>query len=160
MKIELSRNGHVLNINQIEIDGNLINFDSIEPGRAFIAYPIDEPKSFIESAISKNFDDFIDSLLLFVNTKLVNVDREWIARQLAERSMTIQKVDSIPQLFCSECQNILSIEDDLREDGVRRIFAKTCEKCIDHAKEEAIDEHNENSDCDTEIRVGEFLGFK
>jgi hypothetical protein len=156
MKLELSRNGLVLNLNQIEIDGVWINLDSKEPGRSFIAYPISDAKNELEKNIAKNFDDFMQAIRVFIGEN-VDIDREWIAAQLAERSITIQKIDSRPQLFCSECQNILSLEDDLREDGVRRIFAKPCEKCIEHAKEEAIEEYSENSDCDNEIRVGEFL---
>ena len=156
MKMELSRNGLVLNINQLEVDGKLINFDSIEPGKDFIAYPICNPKNAIEKEIAKNFYDLMISLNGLVSV-FVKFDRAWIASQLAEKSITIQKIDSRPQLFCSECQNMLSLSDDIREDGVRRIFVKPCEKCIEHAKEEAIEEYNENYERDIAIRVGEFL---
>jgi hypothetical protein len=55
MKLELSKNGCVIEINKIEVDGNLINFGSIEPGRAFLAYPILDPKNAIQKEIAKNF---------------------------------------------------------------------------------------------------------
>ena len=156
MKLELSRNGLVLNIDQLEVGSDLINLDSVELGRSVIAYPIRDPKNEIEKNIAKNFDVFMQEISVLVGSN-VKIDRDWIAAQIAERSMTIQKIDSKPQLFCSDCQNMLSLEDDLREDGVRRIFAKPCEKCVEHAKEEAVEEYNENYERDTAIRVSEFL---
>ena len=159
MKLELSRNGCVVDLSKIELG---LNIDSIEPGKAFIAYPISDPKNEIEKNIAKNFDDLINAIRVYACDflyagDLIRFDRAWIASQLAEKAITIQKIDSRPQLFCSECQNMLSLEDDLREDGVRRIFAKPCEKCIEHAKEEAVEEYNENYERDTAIRVSEFL---
>jgi len=153
MKIELSINGGVVDVSKVELG---LDIDSIEPGKVFIAYPICNPKNAIEKEIAENFDKLIKALRIYAGS-YVKIDPAWVASQLAERAIIVQKIDARPQLFCSECQNMLSLDDDIREDGVRRIFAKPCEKCIDQAKEKAIEEYNENYERDIAIRVGEFL---
>lgn len=145
MKLQLSRDGRAVDINQIDFKDQTIHFgEQVEGSVSFWAYANDGARH-IDLLANRNFGLIFDHLKSLYPTAFI--DKSWLSTQLVGCVFSIKKT---ALFICSECDSILGLTDQINDDGVQKTFIMPCEKCLEDdrstAFEEGVSDHREGGE--------------
>lgn len=135
MKLQLSHNGLIIEIGQIDLKDQTIYFgEQVEGSVSFLAYANDG-KHHIDLLANRNFGLIFDHLRNLYPTDFI--DKSWLSTQLIGCVFSVKKT---ALFICSECDSILGTTDQFNDDGVQKTFIMPCEKCLEDEQIAAFEE--------------------
>lgn len=151
MKIQLSRDGIVINIDKIDLEDQTLFFgDYVEGSVQFLAY-LNDGKAPLDLIANKNFCLILDHLKQMYPNQFI--DKSWLSQQFVACVFSIKK----KELFiCGDCDAILGVDDKISEDGVKKIFLKPCERCLEDERNAAFEEGRSEENYDY-FNVKDFI---
>ena len=137
MKLQLSRDGGIVEIKQIDLKEQTIFFgEQVEGSVSFLAC-VNEGKHHIDLLANRNLGLIFDHLKKLYPTAFI--DKTWLSIQLVGCVFSVKKT---ALFICSECNSILGLTDQFNENGVQKTFIMPCEKCLEDEKSAAFEEEN------------------
>ena len=145
MKLQLSRDGLSVEIEKIDLIEQTIFFgEQVEGSFGFLAYPNDGWHH-LDLLANRNFGLIFDHLKSLYPMSFI--DKSWLSTQLVGCVFSIKKT---ALFICSECDSILGLADQIKEDGVQKTFIMPCEKCLEDeistAFEEGVSDHRDGGE--------------
>lgn len=145
MKLQLSRDGMAVDIEQIDLKEQTLYFGEQVDGSVSFLACANDGKRHIDLLANRNFGLIFEHLKSLYPKSFI--DKSWLSTQLVGCVFSIKKT---ALFICSECDSILGLRDQFNEDGVQKTFIMPCEKCLEDERsaafEDGVADHREGGE--------------